>query len=429
MTRFIVFLVLIASRNLIAQSTDESTKTINFNRWSIELNGGQNKAVRPFSDGYYSADSDTYFSFSGVNHYDLGARYMLSEYFGIKASLGYDMFEDLRNSGSLPFKTDLYSFSLQGVINIGHVLKFDTFSKRIGLLVHGGVQVSRMYIDRPDLGKRDEDNGGVVFGVTPQVKLASWLALTGDFTIVNNVRQHLTWDGAYSPSSENLTGVYFHTSLGLTFYLGSKEEHADWYFEPLAEKNSDEEARKRLDSIETMLNDTDKDGVPDYLDTENNTPNGVAVDSKGRYIDLNNNGVPDELEPRRGNNDSERVDKESKTNAVALLLENGNYNVFYETNSDTPDVASSNSIYQIIQYMKQQSGSKIKLTGYADVTGNEKANKQLSLRRAQNLKKLFTSAGIADNRIEISGNGADTKLPPSGVALRLARRVSIELIK
>ena len=45
-----------------------------------------------------------------------------------------------------------------------------------------------------------------------------------------------------------------------------------------------------------MMNDTDRDGVPDYLDVENNTIGGVAVDTKGRAIDLNNNGVPDELE-------------------------------------------------------------------------------------------------------------------------------------
>lgn len=44
------------------------------------------------------------------------------------------------------------------------------------------------------------------------------------------------------------------------------------------------------------MNDTDKDGVPDYLDVENNSIAGVTVDTKGRMVDKNNNGVPDELE-------------------------------------------------------------------------------------------------------------------------------------
>ncbi len=44
------------------------------------------------------------------------------------------------------------------------------------------------------------------------------------------------------------------------------------------------------------MNDVDKDGVPDYLDSENNSIAGVAVDSKGVMVDINKNKVPDELE-------------------------------------------------------------------------------------------------------------------------------------
>jgi OOP family OmpA-OmpF porin len=53
-------------------------------------------------------------------------------------------------------------------------------------------------------------------------------------------------------------------------------------------------SKDRVDNLETMLIDTDQDGVADYLDLEPNTVSGVMVDSKGRSIDLNNNNVPDE---------------------------------------------------------------------------------------------------------------------------------------
>ena len=49
------------------------------------------------------------------------------------------------------------------------------------------------------------------------------------------------------------------------------------------------------------MNDTDKDGVPDYLDVEPNSVSGIMVDTKGRMIDLDNNGVPDELEKLNNN--------------------------------------------------------------------------------------------------------------------------------
>jgi OOP family OmpA-OmpF porin len=52
---------------------------------------------------------------------------------------------------------------------------------------------------------------------------------------------------------------------------------------------------ERVDNLETMLIDTDQDGVADYLDLEK-IQFLVMVDSKGRAIDLNNNNVPDELE-------------------------------------------------------------------------------------------------------------------------------------
>jgi OOP family OmpA-OmpF porin len=47
-------------------------------------------------------------------------------------------------------------------------------------------------------------------------------------------------------------------------------------------------------AIENKMLDSDKDGVADYLDEEQNTPAGAMVDTKGRSIDKNNNNVPDE---------------------------------------------------------------------------------------------------------------------------------------
>ena len=70
--------------------------------------------------------------------------------------------------------------------------------------------------------------------------------------------------------------------------------------------------------METQMNDSDKDGVPDYLDQENNSVAGVAVDTKGRMVDKNNNGVPDELERYLTNNYST---KESTTIANAAHRE------------------------------------------------------------------------------------------------------------
>lgn len=102
-------------------------------------------------------------------------------------------------------------------------MRFETFTSRLNILGHAGLQVSRL---EPQTGVNkgvSEDNGGVIVGLTPQLRITNWLVLTGDFTVISNVRQHFNWDGNYSAEAENLSGMMYNTSLGLTVYLGKKK--------------------------------------------------------------------------------------------------------------------------------------------------------------------------------------------------------------
>lgn len=423
-TLILIAMVALGSK-AIAQEENLSEKGL-FNRWSVEANVGQNKAVRPYSDGYYSSDPSNYFNFSGVDHYDLGVRYMFSNLFGLKIDGAYDLIESQSGSGSLPFETKQYRLGLQGVANLGRIMRFETFTSRFNILGHAGIQVSRL---EPQTGLNEgvtEDNGGIMLGLTPQLRITDWLVLTGDFTVISNVRQHLNWDGNYSAEDNNLSGMMYNTSLGLTVYLGKKEKHADWYI-PNANK-PDEETQKRLDNLEKSIQDTDRDGVIDAFDLQNNTPNGVAVDSKGRFIDVNKNGIPDELEPSKDGKDGTTSAILSKENAIKLLIEKGYVNVFYDVNQDQPNSGSTNNVYYIIKFLRNYPDAKITLKGFADVRGNEKSNKDLSQRRAEKLYDIVRASGIDANRIKISGEGVDKDYPTdTKIGLDLARRVSIFL--
>lgn len=435
MIKFTVTITALLITSVLTAQQD-SLKGKPFNRWSVEINGGQNKAIKPFSAGYYSANPDKFFNFNGVNHFDAGVRYMLSETFGFKLDGAYDLVENQKESSSLPFSTKSYRIGLQGVVNLGHIMNFESFTNRFGLLGHAGMQVSRFVVSS-DL---HENNGGVILGITPQFKLTRWCALTGDFTYIGNVRQHLTWDGQFSPAENNLAGSMVHTSLGLTFYLGKKATHADWYSNAKGKAYIEEvtqltrENKKRLDDFEKMMDDTDRDGIPDYLDAQNNTPNGVKVDAKGRYIDANGNGTPDDLEPRSGR-DGKSAEaatagsngSSTKSDALRELIAGGYLNVFYDTNRDIPNSASTNNIYHIIRYLKKYPETKVTLTGYADKKGNEKANHELSRRRAENLSVLLQTSDINSSRITIAAEGVDSSFSGSGAGLQLARRVSITI--
>jgi OOP family OmpA-OmpF porin len=427
------FLLLAINFQLLAQEVKSKRKP--FDRWSLEVNAGQNKAIRPFTSGHYSSNPNKYLYFSGVNHYDIGLRYMFSNAFGLKLDCAVDQFQAQSGSGSLPFNTRLQRIGLQGVINLGKMLLFETSTNRIGILGHGGLQVSRFSVNQGINNGITEDNGGIMLGITPQFRLTNWLALSVDFTAIGNIRQHLNWDGNAFNSTDNLTGMLYNTSVGFTVYLGNKLKHADWYTDNdnLKEISGiDVDARKRLDEIEILMNDTDRDGILDYLDAENNTPGGVTVDAKGRFIDSNKNGMPDEMEPKKIkdiNSESEINVQAAYKDAVAYLVEKGYVNIFFDVNKDIPNEGSTNNVYYIIKFLKEYPEAKIILNGYADSTGDEQKNIVLSERRVQNVYSLLIASGINENRIEVKANGVDSATADSPLGYNLARRVSIIVTK
>jgi OOP family OmpA-OmpF porin len=429
----IIFIIAVSSfGTLFAQETTDTKEKSLYNRWSFEVNAGQNKPVRPFASGYYSSDPTKYFNFSGMNHYDIGVRYMLSNAFGLKLDYSIDQFSEQSGAGSLSFQTKLNRFGFQGVMNLGRLLRFESFTNRIGIVAHAGLHVSKFTVNEGTNKNSTEENGGVMFGITPQVRLTKWMALTADFTVVNNVRQHLNWDGSYASSDANLSGMLYNTSLGLTFYLGKKDKHADWYTkedEFIILPTIDDEARKRLDTIETLMNDTDRDGIVDHLDSENNTPGGVSVDSKGRFIDINKNGVPDELEYAKGK-ETANLQIQKIVTIEADLVENGLINIFFDLNSAIPSEGSSNNLYIILHYLQNNPTAKIKLVGYTDKSGDEVFNLNLANKRAQNVHNFLVANKIETRRLSIAGIGIDTKfIDDTPSSLTLARRVSVQIEK
>lgn len=402
------------------------------NKWSFEFNFGTNKAVRPFGEGYNSSDSD-FFSLPTLNHFDFGFRYMVNSKFGLKSDVSIDIISNKAENGSLPFRSMQYRMGFQGVFDLGKVFEFNTFSNTFGLLGHGGIQFSQFKSKTGGVNQEAivESNGGFLVGITPQIKISEGTVLTADFTMLSNLRQHLNWDGSASAQENNLSGLMYNISLGLTFYLGKNEKHSDWVI-PKIVAEVDPEVSKRLDEIETLMNDTDKDGVVDYLDFQNNTPSGVVVDAKGRYIDINKNGTPDEFEPKaieniKMQNLAEATEK-SENDAFKSMLEDGLVNVFYDVNQVEPNRASANTIYGIISLLKKNPSVNVKLVGYSDKSGSEKINQDLSEQRVKNLYDFLVLSGVSESRLKVIGQGVDNSISSdSKTALQLARRVSVLL--
>lgn len=322
--KFLFFSSLLFSISLSAQENEVKTEN-EFNRWSLELNAGVNKAIKPFATGYSATNESKLFISN--NHLDLGIRYMLTSKFGVKLDFASDKISNQSGSASLPFKTQQYRIGFQGVINAGRILNFEEFSNNIGLLTHAGFQASRLISNKGISKGNSEYDYGLMFGITPQIKITNNFVFTLDFTLLSNVRQNLNWDGSNSAQSNNLSGQMYNTSLGFTYYLGKNEKHADWYL-PIIHTSPDPEVIKRLDAIDVLMNDTERDGIVDHLDTENNTPTGVAVDSKGRFLDANKNGIPDEMEPKSEGKTIEKSDAVTTEELLKIVVNQGMYTVF-----------------------------------------------------------------------------------------------------
>jgi OOP family OmpA-OmpF porin len=273
-----------------------------------------------------------------------------------------------------------------------------------------------------------EWNGGLIVGVTPQFCITKKLAVMLDISLQNNYRQHFNWDGTYSDISNNLNGQLISGTLGLSYSLGSSDIHGDW--EIIEDKKSleIEKLGKRIDDMETLMNDTDKDGVPDYLDQENNSVAGVAVDSRGKMVDINRNGVPDELE-RFVDKATKDVSKQSEKDMVVNLVNQGYVSTYFDTNKSTPTNVSTEGIDFMLTYLRNNPNAKIEIVGHADEVGATEFNNNLANKRAEAVKAILMKAGISADRLTVVARGEDTSVDPNSEGARkLVRRVTFRII-
>lgn len=424
--------------NVSAQNDDDAKEVAEetpFNRWTIEAAVGQSKGMRPYTDGYFSSNPNSVLGSVNLNSYGLGVRYMLSPKFGIKLDGNFEKFEN--SSASKRFEVDQIRINVQGVVNASRLLNLEEVIGRFGLLAHAGVSYGRLSPklntnalypeDGPSNEGLSENNLGMIIGVTPQFRVGKRFSIFLDISAVHNFRQHFAWDGHYSDADENLQGQLLSGQLGLTYSFGQGVPmHGDWGV--IEDKRAEEidELDRRIGELETMMNDADKDGVPDYLDVENNSIAGVAVDSKGRMVDLNQNGVPDELEKYINQTVQTGVTQTAgvaKGEVVKDLINEGYIAVFFDFGSVKPTVASTENVAFILNYLRNNPSATADITGYADEIGSSEFNQSLSGKRAESVRDILIKSGIDGSRLNIVPAGEDTSVDKdSDMARRLVRK-------
>lgn len=409
---------------LVLGATTANAQTSDYNKWSIDVNFGATKPTTPFAAGYYA---DTFFT---MPHADAGIRYMFNNKFGLKADFGYDYIKSGENS--LYFRQAAYRTSLQGVANVGRILNFEEWTRVFNLQFHLGTGYSwtTPVEGKGGLAYDKDQTAHLISGITGQVKLGKRVALNADFTMVNFVKKHVTWDGTAfldNTADRAFNASLYNATVGLSFYLGGHTEHADWYTSnPLTNRVASLESR--VSDIENKMLDSDNDGVADYLDLEPNTPAGNIVDVKGRSIDLNKNGIPDSYEAYfaenygKGNAPLTKAD----SNTIEGFINDGYVAVYFDFDKSQPKNAES--IDFILTYLKSNPNASIEVLGYADSVGSTSYNNRLSEKRAKNVARILEQAGVSSSRISVRGEGENASLDGRNKTVsRFARKVTFRV--
>lgn len=407
----VVLLALFGTAMIVANAQE------NYNKWSIGLHVGGHDGMAP---------SNARTRLFQIHHYDLNVRYMFNNRVGLMLDGGYD-FLDFYDAG---YNTNYVRTSLQGVVNAGDMLRFNSFSKRLGLLLHGGAGVSTMW--QKDLFPEGANDGflgnndnmiNFIFGATPQIKINERFALNADVSFIFHSRQTRNFDMRSLNTNSAIDGYMLNLSIGANIYLGKHERHADWVAtQDVKPDNSLLEGR--LSELESKLADADKDGVPDYRDAESDTPEGSYVNSKGEALaeekveetpqqmnDQDNDGVADTADdcPDQAGTAANRGCPEVAKEDVAIMSQ-AVEDVKFKTGSDVLTDGSKGVLDEVANALKNNPSYKLRIEGHTDNVGSDEDNMTLSQKRADAVKKYLTDKGVEGDRIMAEGLGESQPL-------------------
>ena len=173
-------------------------------------------------------------------HLDLGIRYMIDEYLGLKVHYARDRFQDIndKNVGN-----SYHRLSIEAVFNITGGLKL--YSNDFNMIFHGGVGITHAYpesIRRFENGgeftfgltpygtKPYERIGNIILGLTPKYRFSDKMAFSFDVAYIINTQQQYDYSGELMYiSRRKVRGSFLNFSVGVQYYLGKKRRHADWH--------------------------------------------------------------------------------------------------------------------------------------------------------------------------------------------------------
>ena len=422
------------------------------------------------------------FGVNAVDFYPTGENAPLGGYFDKYFDTGhYNIVPSLSTFTVSKYLGDGFSFGVTGSIN-----KIDTWGDAdVDDLSYFGADGIIKYSLGDLLGWNTiEPYLGAGGGYTWVDKVGAG-TLNGTFGLNFWFSEHvgLTVQSSYKHSFEDYLAKHFQHSVGITFKFGGKDTDGDGIYDQndacpdvagLAEFNGcpDSDGDGIEDSKDTCPNeaglaefngcpDSDGDGVSDNND---NCPNVAGLKSLAGCPDADSDGIadgsdncPNEAGPAANNGcprpdtDGDGVlDKDDQCpNEAGTVANNGCPEVVVPTAEEEKQLAeyaksinfnSSRSSFKdgtegtlqaIAAILKEYPKANFTIEGHTDSTGSASGNQKLSEARANAVMSYLVENGIAANRLNAVGFGAESPIETNKTRAGRAsnRRVEVNLVK
>lgn len=156
-----------------------------------------------------------------------------------------------------------------------------------------------------------------------------------------------------------------------------------------------------------MDSDSDGDGVLDSLDKCPGTPAGARVDADGCPIDTDGDGVPDYLDACLDTPKGARVD-EKGCPFVIKPVEILTLHLLFATDKDQVTPFHYRDLDKAFAFIQKYPDHDVIVEGHTDSQGSDEYNRQLSRRRAENVRKVLVEKyGVPASRISARGFGEE----------------------
>lgn len=309
----------------------------------------------------------------------------------------------------------------------------------------------------------DETNitaeASIGFGISRRISKRFNISLEHQ-TIVsdNDLLDGQNWRTRFDQTN-NLDVVHY-SSIRLAINLGKKPLPEAAYWENPWDKNDLllDSLQTAIESLQHNLSDEDGDGVLNIVDEESESQSDCPVDTKGRTLDSDRDGVIDceDDQPYMNNalfdklmqdqleqNDflaqldsafqllQQQVNKNSESTRTINNTSNSILTlspIFFDTNSDKLSESEIKQLAHIANQLKKNNIRCITIIGHADERASDSYNLQLSERRSQAVKRILADRFNLSITMNALARGETSPLvnnPMNDLEFGLNRRVEI----